>query len=115
MRRRCRQGQKGSKEISGPVEIPELRTVISAHAHFLWKALVCLIRLPDSYPTANADPFPIYQYDVTADYAALTWINAHIVGASIIVEAANDPGSYTIYGRVSSFTGLPTIVKYPFI
>ncbi|HZE87164.1 MAG TPA: DUF2298 domain-containing protein [Methylomirabilota bacterium] len=45
-----------------------------------------------------------------ADYKAIHWINEHIKGQPIILEAQGD--SYTDYGRVSTNTGLPTVLGW---
>lgn len=45
------------------------------------------------------------------DYAAITWMNEHIGGTPIIVEAA-DRRAYTWYGRVSAYTGLPAVIGW---
>ena len=73
-------------------------------------------RPPDIYPTTDSDPnaVPFCNYDVTHDYAALRWINEHIQGDPVIVEAANVTNEdYSLYALVSSFTGLPTIMGWP--
>jgi uncharacterized membrane protein len=44
------------------------------------------------------------------DYAAIQWINTHITGQPIIAEAQGD--SYTDYERISTNTGLPTILGW---
>ena len=44
------------------------------------------------------------------DYAAITWINAHIAGAPTIVEASGNP--YMWYSRVSIYTGLPDVLGW---
>ena len=44
------------------------------------------------------------------DYAAITWINAHIVGAPTIVEASGNP--YMWYSRISIYTGLPDVLGW---
>lgn len=45
-----------------------------------------------------------------ADYEAIRWINSHISGDPVIVEA---PGSeYSDYGRISVFTGLPSPMNW---
>jgi uncharacterized membrane protein len=44
------------------------------------------------------------------DYAAIRWLNQHISGDPAIVEAFGS--DYTDYGRVSAFTGLPTIMGW---
>ncbi|HEU5440548.1 MAG TPA: DUF2298 domain-containing protein [Ktedonobacterales bacterium] len=43
------------------------------------------------------------------DYAAITWMNAHIAGDPTIVEASS--GVYNWQGRVSVYTGLPAVVQ----
>ncbi len=44
------------------------------------------------------------------DYAAINWINSNITGDPVIVEAFG--ADYTNYGRISVFTGLPTIMGW---
>ncbi len=44
------------------------------------------------------------------DYDAIRWLNAHVQGNPVIVEAIGN--DYTAYGRVSAFTGLPTIMGW---
>ena len=48
--------------------------------------------------------------DEPGDYAAIRWINANIKGDPVIVEAIGS--DYSEYGRVSVFTGLPTIMGW---
>lgn len=43
------------------------------------------------------------------DYAAITWMNDHIAGAPVIVEASS--GVYNWQGRVSVYTGLPAVLS----
>lgn len=45
------------------------------------------------------------------DYEAIQWLNSNIDGYKTIVEAVGD--SYTRYARVSSNTGLPTVLGWP--
>ncbi len=44
------------------------------------------------------------------DYEAISWINKNIKGQPVILEAQGD--SYTDYGRVSTNTGLPTVLGW---
>ncbi len=44
------------------------------------------------------------------DAAAIRWINTHIAGDPVIVEATG--GEYTDFARISTFTGLPTILGW---
>lgn len=45
-----------------------------------------------------------------SDYKAILWLNAHVLGQPVILEAQGD--SYTDYARVSSNTGLPTVLGW---
>lgn len=47
-----------------------------------------------------------YRYD----YEAISWINQNLKNQEIILEAPGE--SYTDYGRVSSYTGNPTIINW---
>jgi len=44
------------------------------------------------------------------EYAAVQWLNEHALDTSVILEATG--GSFTEYGRVSSRTGLPTLLGW---
>lgn len=45
-----------------------------------------------------------------SDYAAIRWLNANVSGDPVIVEAPG--GEYSLYGRVSIFTGLPSPINW---
>ncbi len=48
-----------------------------------------------------------------ADYAAIQWLNTHIVGAPVIVEAPSDQyRAYVYEGRISALTGLPAVLGW---
>jgi YYY domain-containing protein len=47
------------------------------------------------------------------DYAAIEWLNENVGGAPVILEAPGDGHAAWIYaGRVSAFTGLPTLLGW---
>ncbi len=46
-----------------------------------------------------------------SDYEAIQWLNQNVKGQPVILEAQGD--SYTDYARISSNTGLPTVVGWP--
>ena len=46
------------------------------------------------------------------DYAAAAWLNAHVQGPAVLVEAPG--GSYTYYGRMAAMTGLSTLLGWDF-
>lgn len=49
--------------------------------------------------------------DSLSDAAGIMWLNKHVTGQPVILEAQGD--SYTEYARVSSNTGLPTVLGWP--
>jgi uncharacterized membrane protein len=49
-------------------------------------------------------------FDPSGDYEAIRWINANITGDPVIVEAVGS--DYQYGGRISTFTGLPTIIGW---
>lgn len=54
----------------------------------------------------------LQSYD-PSDYAAIRWLNSHIQGNPVIVEAFGPQGGdYSDYGRISAFTGLPTLMGW---
>ncbi|GAC1629706.1 MAG: hypothetical protein NVS4B9_21650 [Ktedonobacteraceae bacterium] len=65
---------------------------------------------PDTYPQLDSDPFPFCTYNVAADYQAIRWLNTNVHGDPVIVETYKD--DYSLYGRISTFTGLPTIMGW---
>ncbi len=65
------------------------------------------INLP---PTLNGIRF-IERYYPT-DYKIIQYINKNVKGHPGIVEAIGKDGAYTYYGRISTYTGLPTIMGW---
>jgi uncharacterized membrane protein len=52
---------------------------------------------------------------VTGDYYAIRWINSHIQGDPVIVEGVGNVVQgydYTLFSRISAFTGLPTLAGW---
>lgn len=45
------------------------------------------------------------------DWDAIVWLNEHVMGQPIIAEGVGD--SYTKYARISTFTGLPSVMGWP--
>ena len=97
-------------------------------AQSLW-SLVCLALIlagaiypvVGSYQRTNGfmqrsnslDGFTYMQSYRPGDYAAIRWLNSHVQGNPVIVEAyAPNGGDYSDYGRVSAFTGLPALMGW---
>lgn len=48
--------------------------------------------------------------DYPDDYMAINWLKENVKGRPVILEAVGE--SYTTFGRVSTFTGLPTVLGW---
>lgn len=60
--------------------------------------------------TCNPRTPPYCDYDTHGDYEAIRWLNAHVTGDPVIVEAVGP--DYSSYARISAFTGLPTLMGW---
>ena len=114
----------GEGRRTGPVAL----RLLSAGGIVLW-IVVCLALLVAGmiYPVlataARTDNFTLARaLDGTAymatdptnqgDARAISWLNDHVSGNPVIVEGARSGSEYTHYGRVSAFTGLPTLLGW---
>jgi YYY domain-containing protein len=59
-------------------------------------------------PTLNGLAW--HQSSHPEEWEAISWINSNVEGAPVIVEAPG--GAYTDHSRVSTYTGLPTIIGW---
>jgi YYY domain-containing protein len=65
------------------------------------------------YRTNSLDGLTYMQSYDSSDYAAILWLNSHTQGNPVIVEAYGPQGGdYSDYGRISAFTGLPTLMGW---
>ncbi|MFL5629240.1 MAG: hypothetical protein ACJ788_26975, partial [Ktedonobacteraceae bacterium] len=62
--------------------------------------------------TPTLDGFAFVRAWYPADAQAITWLNDHVVGSPVILEAAVPDASYQWFNRVSVFTGLPDILGW---
>jgi uncharacterized membrane protein len=65
-----------------------------------------------AHRTNSLDGLDYLQTDPSSpgDYAAIRWLNAHVTGSPVIVEALGP--DYSNYARISAFTGLPTLMGW---
>jgi uncharacterized membrane protein len=65
------------------------------------------------YQSSSLDGMAYFKYDQyhIGDYEAIHWLNANVPDDSVIVEAVYN-NDYSDFGRVSSFTGLQTIMGW---
>ncbi|QBD78436.1 hypothetical protein EPA93_21530 [Ktedonosporobacter rubrisoli] len=79
--------------------------------HELW-ALTQRPAVSANY-TPTLDGFAFVRSWYPADAGAIQWLNTHVAGSPVILEAAAPPGlSYKWFGRVSVFTGLPDVLGW---
>ncbi|HVB73568.1 MAG TPA: DUF2298 domain-containing protein [Ktedonobacteraceae bacterium] len=63
--------------------------------------------------TNSLNGFTYMQSYNPGDYYAINWLNSHVQGTPVIVEAFGpNGGDYSDYARVSAFTGLPTLMGW---
>ncbi|MGI8916142.1 MAG: DUF2298 domain-containing protein, partial [Chloroflexota bacterium] len=69
-------------------------------------------RWPVNAPTPSLDGMAFMRTNYPGDYAAITWVQNNVAGTPVLLEASKD--DYTWYGRVSWFTGLPTLLGWSY-
>ena len=125
--------------IGGALAVPLIWRTLQANARRIWTVLlVALIlccsvflmegpaaRIQDHQtwatlqpPTGNANytptlnGFAFVQAWYPQDARAIMWLNQHVSGSPVILEA-DAPVSYQWFGRVSVYTGLPDVLGWP--
>jgi YYY domain-containing protein len=69
-----------------------------------------LLRLNDA-PPPTLDGIDYIRIQYPADYKGILWLHQNAAPGSVVLEAVG--GSYSYYARVSTATGLPTILGWP--
>ncbi|MBI2913659.1 MAG: hypothetical protein HYY03_07040 [Chloroflexi bacterium] len=59
------------------------------------------------------DGLAFVQRDDPLEYEAMTWLDQNVTGTPVILEAADPDGDFKDVARVSSRTGLPTVIGWP--
>lgn len=81
-------------------------TVVSIYPYFAVSSYYDSLR---TYHGLNGITYLNTSYPT--DAPAITWLNVHVSGQPVILEAQGD--SYTDYARISANTGLPTVLGWP--
>jgi uncharacterized membrane protein len=84
-------------------------TAARIHDHQGWVDIQRPVLSVSYLPTVDGFAFVRAWYP--ADAKAIEWINAHIAGSPVLLEAAA-PVSYQWYNRISVFTGLPDVLGW---
>ncbi|NMB78825.1 MAG: hypothetical protein GYA23_06990 [Methanomicrobiales archaeon] len=100
---------------SMPGRIPRISSLQSAALAILavtiLLALPFCVALPGNYGSGTLDGLAYLEFQNPGDAGAIAYLRT-LSGNEIIVEA--EKGDYSYYSRVSSFTGIPSIVGQPF-
>jgi len=84
---------------------------------FIMTFVYIFVAVDDFYPTDNKDiqqtmdGIDYIQKEKPSDYKAITWLRQNIEGQPVILEEVGD--AYTYSARISSTTGLPTVMGWP--
>ncbi|HKV59514.1 MAG TPA: DUF2298 domain-containing protein [Ktedonobacteraceae bacterium] len=87
-----------------------LGTLARIHDHQLWAQGQSPVYSVNYTPTLNGEAFIHAWYP--GDAEAIAWINENIDGSPVMLEAA-EPYSFSWFGRVSVYTGLPDVLGWP--
>lgn len=71
-----------------------------------------ITRIGDMKATPSLDGMEYIRGLDEGDYNALKWINENIKGTPVVLEASDINSSYTYISRVSTNTGLPTVIGW---
>jgi YYY domain-containing protein len=93
----------------GSVLVVSVATVL-IFAGLLYLILAIPKRAGEQGDSVTLDGTAYLVQDHAADYAAISWLNAHVGDAPVILEAPG--GGYAYEGRVSAHTGLPTVLGW---
>jgi YYY domain-containing protein len=86
-----------------------LGTLSRIDDHQLWAVASAPTQNADYSPTLDGFAFARAWY--AGDARAISWLNEHITGSPIILEAAT-PVSYQWFNRISVFTGFPDVLGW---
>ncbi|HEX3271146.1 MAG TPA: hypothetical protein VHR15_10895, partial [Ktedonobacterales bacterium] len=96
--------------IAASVVYPVLATSARTVNLTLQRSLDGIAYMANDNPTAFADCTQVGGGSNSGDDAAIHWLNAHIEGSPVIVEA---PGAeYSHCSSISAFTGLPAVIGW---
>ncbi|GAC1345766.1 MAG: hypothetical protein NVSMB27_08330 [Ktedonobacteraceae bacterium] len=87
-------------------------TAARINDHQAWAALDGQHPVQSANYTPTLDGFAFVRSWYPGDAQAITWLNDHVSGSPILLEASV-PVSYQWYNRVSVFTGLPDVLGWP--
>jgi len=86
-------------------------TAIVLLAGLVYPVMVTFWRTNDFRNPRDLDGLALVKHFERPEYDAVVWLQDNVEGTPVILEAVG--GDYTATGRVSSRTGLPTVLAWP--
>ena len=78
----------------------------------LWVVMAPLSKTNQFAAKPTLDGAAYLQYSNTDDAAAIDWLNQNVKGDPVILEANRKAAGYDYVGRISTFTGLPSVLGW---
>lgn len=91
-----------------PIWCAGLALLVAAAAYYPLAATYTKANMLAVPPTLDGTDF--IARSQPGDYGAIQWLNRNVKGAPVILEATG--GEYSDFGRISTFTGLPTVLGW---
>jgi len=88
-------------------------SVVILGAALVYPVLVAFDRTGGFNNPQTLNGLAFAQRDDPLEYEAMTWLNQNVTGTPVILEAADSEGDFKDVARVSSRTGLPTVIGWP--
>ena len=82
-------------------------------AALVYPVAVVLDRTDGFRNAQSLDGLAFVQREDPLEYEAMTWLDRSVTGTPVILEAADFDGDFKEIARVSSRTGLPTVIGWP--
>jgi len=112
------EGAKKAKiEVTKRVKFFKTATFTVATAIFVLTFSYIFVAIGDFYPLSKKEMvrtmngIDFISKDYPSDYSAIAWLNSNVSGQPVILEEVGE--AYTYSSRVSTATGLPTVIGWP--
>jgi uncharacterized membrane protein len=88
-------------------------TVVILGAALVYPVAVTFDRTDGFRNAQSVHGLAFVQRDDQLEYEAMRWLERNVSGTPVVLEAADPRGDFTEHARVSSRTGLPTLIGWP--
>jgi YYY domain-containing protein len=98
------------RKAGGSVSVPRLALAVAAVASLFYPVEAAASRLRQHEGSPSLDLRAALSRRNSGDIAAIEWLSLHAPPGSVVMEATGDP--YSEFARISSHTGLPTVLGW---